>query len=156
MRVEHDAPGFSLEAGQPHGQRGIVGERRFDADHDRLVRRPHDLHPEIGDLPGDAQARIVRAARGEAVRRLGEFQRHARPPLGDPQNMAAMVAPRLIGPRPDVDPQFPPRAAARGPCPATLGFGSSIAETTRAIPAAMTASAQGGEAPVCEQGSSVT
>ncbi len=48
------------------------------------------------------------------------------------------------------------RAAGRGPAPATSGLGSSIAETTRAMPAAITASAQGGDLPKCEQGSSVT
>src|SRR3984893_18016185 len=42
------------------------------------------------------------------------------------------------------------------PWPATSGLGSSSADTTRAIPAAMTASAQGGVLPWCEQGSSVT
>ena len=48
------------------------------------------------------------------------------------------------------------RAAARGRRPATSGLGSSSAETTRAMPAAMMASAQGGDLPWCEQGSSVT
>ena len=42
------------------------------------------------------------------------------------------------------------------PRPATSGLGSSMAETTRAIPAAITASAQGGDLPWCEHGSSVT
>src|SRR5580693_9112966 len=50
-----------------------------------------------------------------------------------------------------------PAARSRAwPSPATSGLGSSSADTTRAIPAAMTASAQGGDLPWCEQGSSVT
>ena len=41
-----------------------------------------------------------------------------------------------------------PAARSRAwPCPATSGLGSSIADTTRAIPAAITASAQGGDLP---------
>ena len=47
---------------------------------------------------GDAQARIVRAAGGETVRRFRKLQRDARPSLRHPQDMAAMVAPRLFGP----------------------------------------------------------
>ena len=41
-----------------------------------------------------------------------------------------------------------PAAASRAmPCPATSGFGSSIAATTRARPASTSASAQGGVRP---------
>ena len=101
MGVEHDPPWLAIEARQAHGQRRIVGERGLDADHDRLVGRPHDLDPEIGDLPGNVQPRIVRPARGEAVRRLGELQGHARPAFGDPKDVAAMVAPRLRRARAD-------------------------------------------------------
>jgi hypothetical protein len=50
-----------------------------------------------------------------------------------------------------------PAAARRArPCPATRGFGSGIATTTRATPAAISASAQGGVRPKWLQGSSVT
>ncbi len=42
------------------------------------------------------------------------------------------------------------------PCPATSGFGSSIAATTRASPASTSASAQGGVRPWWLHGSSVT
>ncbi len=42
------------------------------------------------------------------------------------------------------------------PLPRTRGSGSSTAATTRVMPAAITASAQGGVRPKCEQGSSVT
>ncbi len=54
MRVEDDPPGFPVEAGQAHRQRGIVDERRLDPDHDRLVRRAHRLHARVGDRPGDS------------------------------------------------------------------------------------------------------
>ncbi len=50
-----------------------------------------------------------------------------------------------------------PAAASRAsPCPATSGLGSRIAATTRATPAAINASAQGGVRPKWLQGSSVT
>jgi hypothetical protein len=50
-----------------------------------------------------------------------------------------------------------PAAANRArPCPATSGFGSRIATTARATPAAIRASAQGGVRPKWLQGSSVT
>ena len=39
---------------------------------------------------------------------------------------------------------------------AGIADGASIADTTRWMPAAITASAQGGDLPTCEQGSSVT
>ena len=156
MRVQHHAPRFAIEAGQAHRQSGIVGDCGLDADHDRLVSRAHDLHAQIGDLSGDPQPRIVRPPGSKAVRGLGKLQGHARPTGCHPQDMAAMVAPRLNGAGPDRDLNSGLRAAGRGPAPPPRGFGSSIAETTRATPASTTASAQGGALPKCEQGSSVT
>ena len=47
-------------------------------------------------------------------------------------------------------------AQAREPAPATSGFGSSIAATTRPTPAAISASAHGGVRPKWLHGSSVT
>ena len=54
----------------------------------------------------------------------------------------------------DRDPGRAQRLDARGR--STRGSGSSIATTTRATPAAISASVQGGVAPVWAQGSSVT
>jgi hypothetical protein len=64
----------------------------------------------------------------------------------------------------EASPQSPPitstsiPAARRRakPAPATRGFGSWTAATTRAMPAATSASQHGGVRPWCEQGSSVT
>ena len=50
----------------------------------------------------------------------------------------------------------PASRSRENPPPATLGFGSPTPATTRAMPAPTTASAQGGVAPSCEHGSSVT
>ena len=51
---------------------------------------------------------------------------------------------------------MPAAASLAMPCPATSGFGSAIAATTRATPASISASAQGGVRPKWLQGSSVT
>ena len=48
---------------------------------------------------------------------------------------------------------MPASRSRRKPSPATSGFGSSMAATTRATPASISASAQGGVRPWCEQGS---
>ena len=48
---------------------------------------------------------------------------------------------------------MPAARSMRKPSPETRGFGSSIAATTRAIPAAITAFAQAGVRPWCEHGS---
>jgi hypothetical protein len=49
----------------------------------------------------------------------------------------------------------PAAASLAYPVPSTRGFGSRMAETTRKIPASITASAHGGVRPTCEHGSSV-
>jgi hypothetical protein len=79
MRVEHDAERLPLDADEPHGQSRVVGQRRPDADHDRLVGRAHHLDTKVGDRTRDAQTRIVRGPGGETVRRLRKLQRDARP-----------------------------------------------------------------------------
>ena len=98
MGVENDAQRLAIEPGQPHGQGRIIAQGRPDPNDDRLMGRAHHLDAKIGDRPGDAQARVVGARRGEPVRRLGELKRHARPARSDAQNMAEMVALRLGGP----------------------------------------------------------
>ena len=62
---------------------------------------------------------------------------------------------RLVFEQADVDLDARPRAAAPRRC-AAGGSGSRIAATTRAMPAASSASVQGGVRPVWLQGSSVT
>ena len=45
LAVEHDARRrAALQPRQPHGQQRIVGERRADADQDRVGSRPHQMH----------------------------------------------------------------------------------------------------------------
>ncbi len=70
-----------------------------------------------------------------------------RPAVGDAADMAGMRAACLVGADPDddLDAGLRHRASDRRRPPA--GFGSAIAETTREMPAAMTASAQGGVVP---------
>ena len=118
-RVEDDAQRLAVEAGQPDGQRRIVGERRFDPDHDRLVRRAHHLDAQIGDLPGDPEARVVGVAGGVAVGGLGELQRDARaaPPSRAGYGRDGRAAPALL-PSPTVT-SIPAARSRAWPCPRT-------------------------------------
>ena len=115
-----------------------------------------DLHLRVGGLAGDGQARVMPPAGGKTLGGLGELQRHHRAPLGDAAKYAPVGAPRLVGADPDRHRHPPPRAAACGPEPWTRGSGSSSADTTRAMPAATMASAQGGVWPWWLHGSKVT
>ena len=127
MAVEHDAQRPLVEAVQPHGQQGIVAERRADPDHDRVVRRAHDLHAEVGDLAGDGEARIVLVA---APRNRPPCSASLSVTIGRPsvdaQDMAEMVAPRRRprrAPTRDRDPRLAQQRVALRP--ATRGSGSS-------------------------------
>src|SRR5690606_26045353 len=64
------------------------------------------------------------------------------------QSASALRTPRVT--------EMPAARKRSRPRPATLGSGSSIPTTTRAMPASTRASAQGGVPPWCEQGSNVT
>ena len=96
-RVEDDAQGPAvLEAGQPHGHQGIVGEHGARADHDRVVHGAHHMHAIVRGGAGDGEARVVLAAGGIAVRRFGEFQRHHRAFLRHAQDVAEIGAAGLV------------------------------------------------------------
>ena len=83
---------------------------------------------------------------GLAVGRDRELEHDLRAALAHAPDMAGMVVPGLLGADADLDGNAG-RAQPRVALPATSGLGSSSAETTRAIPAAITASAQGGDLP---------
>ena len=63
---------------------------------------------------------------------------------------------RASAARTPTDTAIPAARSRSMPAPATLGFGSTLEQTTRATPAAIKASAQGGVRPVWLHGSSVT
>ena len=69
-----------------------------------------------------------------------------RPALGDAHDVAGMGAARFLFAEADLDRDACSRSRA-WPLPATSGLGSSSADTTRAMPAVMMASAQGGVLP---------
>ena len=75
--------------------------------------------------------------------------------VADAAEMPGVIVRGFRGAEADIDGD-PGGAKLAWPCPATSGLGSSIADTTRAMPAAITASTQGGDLPKCEHGSSVT
>ena len=76
--------------------------------------------------------------------------------VADAPEMSGVIARGFGRAEPDIDGDAGGAQAVAWPCPATSGLGSSIADTTRAMPAAIMASAQGGDLPTCEHGSSVT
>lgn len=78
-----------------------------------------------------------------------------RSPVANAAEVPGVIARRFVGAEADIDDDSAARSFA-WPCPATCGLGSSMADTTRAMPAAMIASAHGGDLPTCEHGSSVT
>ena len=99
--IEHDPQRLAIfETRQPHRQAWIVGKRRADTDHHGVVQRPQHLHAAVRGFARDLEAWRPGRARGEAVRRLGQFERHHRPAMGDAQDMAEIGAPRCIGSTP--------------------------------------------------------
>ena len=97
MRIDDDADrraGF--EPRQAHGEQRIVGENGSDADHDRIRMGAHEVHFPVGDLAREHQARAM-AGTGEAFGAAREFDRHGRPPLRDPGDVAAMEPAGVLG-----------------------------------------------------------
>ena len=83
---------------------------------------------------------------GLAVGRNRKLEHDVRTAVAHAPDMAGMVAARLSAPTP-MSTAIPAACSRAWPAPATSGLGSSSAETTRAMPAAMMASAQGGDLP---------
>ena len=78
---------------------------------------------------------------------------------GRPRSMREtkpMLSSRDASPSPSHSTAMPAASSRAAPRPETSGFGSRSAMTTRATPAATSASAHGGVRPWCEHGSSVT
>ncbi len=112
------------------------------------------MHPRPDHVSRDRH----RAVAGSADLVVGgdrQLEQHMRTLVADTAEMTGMVPRRLLRAQPDINSDAR-RAQPCVPLPPTSGLGSSIADTTRAMPAAITASAQGGERPKCEHGSSVT
>ncbi len=135
-----------FETRQPDRQARIVGERRTHADHHGVMQRPQHLHAPVRRLARNLEARRPWRARGEAVRRLGQFERHHRPAVGDAQDMAEIGAPRSIGEHADFNFDACGRRRA-WPCRQRADQDQPAPRPTRAIPAAMIASAHGGVRP---------
>ena len=97
-------------------------------------------------LAGD-RGRLAARQPGLAVGRDRKLQRHMRAAVAHAADMAGMRAPRFLARRARHRPRRPAARSRAWPSPAIFGLGSSSAETTRAMPAAMMASAQGGVLP---------
>ena len=90
-----------------------------------------------------------RLAAGEpdfAVGRNRQLERHDGPRLRDARDVPDMHAARLVGTKADIDGDAFARSS-RGPGRPPPDWGLRSAETTRAMPALMMASAQGGVLP---------
>ena len=84
------------------------------------------------------------ARRRLAVGRDRKLEHDVRAAVAHAPDVAGMIAARLVGADADID-RDAGGAQPRMALPATSGLGSSSADTTRAMPAAITASAQGGD-----------
>ena len=147
-RVQNHAQRLAtLKSRQAHGEQRIVDRGRAMADHDRVVQRRSIWVTDSASAPVMKRRGSWSAPGGVAVRRLGELQSDHRPPLRHPQNMAEMIGARPASARTPVVTSTPASRSRAWPRPATRGSGSSSAETTRAMPAAMIVSTQGGVAP---------
>ena len=63
LAVEHDANRRARrQARQPDAEQRIVGERRADADQDRVGSCAHQMHLPPGDLAGDRDLSLALAA----------------------------------------------------------------------------------------------
>ena len=153
--IEHHAHRRAVRhAGQPAGQQRIIGQHGTDAGQHGVVHGPHQMHAGACRLAGDRRG-VAAGETGFAVGRDRELEDDLRTALAHAPDMAGVGLPRLVGADPDLT-AMPAAAMRRWPSPATCGLGSSSADTTRAMPAAMMASAQGGVRPWWEQGSKVT
>ena len=142
------------------GHPGIVGEHSVDADHGGVGGPAQRLHGGARDFAGDPVGRVgclLRGRRRDArVERHGHFHQHegalvlnpAREALVEAAGFGSDTTPTLVS--------MPAARSASRPWPATAGLGSMVAATTRARPAWMSASVQGGVRPVMLQGSRVT
>ena len=127
-----------FHAGQPAGERRIVGERRSGADEDGIVARPQTMRLGTRLLAGDPLA-VAARRRDPPVERGGELQRDHRPSPCHPQKEAEVDLRRLLPA--DAGRNATPASRRRAmPRPETRGSGSSAATTTRPMPASISAS----------------
>ena len=130
---------------QPAGEVGIVGRHRAGADQDRVMRGAQAMAVGARRLAGDPLA-LARRGGDAAVERGRDLEVKERPALPHAQQEAGVDLGRLGRALADLDGDAAAFSRAC-PWPFTRGSGSSSAETTRATPAAISASAQGGVRP---------
>ena len=106
-------------------------------------------------LAGDPAALAARGG-DPAVEGRGELQRDERPAPREPRRNPALISRRLRRRRARSRPRCRRRAAARCPCRRRADRDPRSRTTTRATPAAISASAQGGVLPQWQHGSRLT
>ena len=157
MAVGHDAHDRRRpEAGDAAGQVRIVGQDGADADHHRVVPAAQGVGQAARRRAGDPLA--LAGMRGDAaVQRGGQLQRDHRAAERDAVVEAGQrfERPRLPA-RPVFDLDAGGAQLRQSLAVARAGPDRVAATTTRATPAAISASVQGGVRPQWQQGSSVT
>ena len=140
--VEHDPRQGTLAVHLPRRQQRVVGENGPRSDGDRVHLGAEVLHAPIGGRRRELGARARR--RGDAAvdaRRRLEDDERAVPSRTWSGTADSAAAPRRARRRPP--PSMPWARSAAKPRPLTSGNGSSIAATTRLMPAAMIRSVHG-------------
>ena len=132
----------------------IVREDRADPDQDGVALRAEQVHPGSGGFAGNRH-RLAAGGADPIVAGYRELEDQMRTLFADAPEMTGVIVRGLGRANADID-GMPAARSRAWPCPATSGSGSSIADTTRATPAAISASAQGGVLPTWVHGSSVT
>ena len=136
---------------------GIVGQDRADADADRVDLGADAVRVAVGGAPTSARCARPGAAAIRPSRLVAAFRMtNGRPSPHQREETADSARRASLAPQPDVDRAR--RASRRNAKPraaAPAGFGSSIAATTRAMPAATMRLTHGPVRPVWQHGSSV-
>ena len=123
----------------------IVGQRRANADHDGVALRSQEMDAVAHLMPGDRQ-RLAAGGAGLAVCRNRELEHDMGPAVAHAPDMAGMIAARLVGADADLD-RNAGRAQPRMTRARDFRIGVFQRRDDARHPAAMTASAQGGDFP---------
>ena len=145
-RVEHDAGQRPLAIDVARGQQRIVDEHRLGPHCNRIDLAANALRVTVRVVRGHRGARAGRRGNAsvEAHRHLQRDERPRQPHVG----FEDLVQPPRLGRAHADGHRNAALAQVANPPPATRGLGSSIAATTRAMPASATATAQGPVRPV--------
>ena len=155
-RVDDHTKRLPLGGHQPHVQPRVVLQHRAGTGEQRTGTAAPGMTIAASGLAGDPLA-FAAGQRRLAVQRRRDLHSHPGPAPGHAREEADVEFSRVTAMAPAaVSTAMPAARNPAMPAPATSGFGSIVATTTRDSLASIKASQQGGVRPWCEQGSSVT